>query len=65
MISVFIAMLDTTFGNDGWVRTRFGEGPQCALGSWSALAIQADHKIVAAGGGGCLASFVMARLLPS
>lgn len=57
--------LDTTFGRDGQVRTRVGKGPRCANGAWSDLAIQADGKIVAAGGGGCLSSFVMARFLSS
>ncbi len=57
--------LDTTFGNDGRVRTRFGKRPRCASGAWTGLAIQPDGRIVAIGGGGCLSSFVMARFRPS
>ena len=57
--------LDTTFGTDGRVRTRFGKRPRCASGAWTGLAIQSDGRIVTIGGGGCLSSFVMARFLPS
>ena len=58
--------LDKTFGDDGKVRTIFDcSWPGGARGGWDGLAIQADRKIVATGGGGCLSSFVMARFLPS
>lgn len=57
--------LDASFGDDGQVRTSFGKDPRCSRGGWGGLAIQADRKIVASGGGGCLRSFVMARFLPS
>ena len=58
--------LDKTFGDDGRVRTVFEcSWPGGASGLWDGLAIQADRKIVASGGGGCLSSFVMARYLPS
>jgi uncharacterized delta-60 repeat protein len=57
--------LDSAFGSGGKVQTSFGTGPGCASGTWWGLAIQADQKIVASGGGGCLSSFVMARFLPS
>lgn len=57
--------LDPRFGDDGRVQTVFGTGPGCASGGWGGLAIQADRRIVASGGGGCLRSFVIARFLPS
>jgi uncharacterized delta-60 repeat protein len=57
--------LDPRFGDDGRAQTVFGTGPGCASGGWGGLAIQADRKIVATGGGGCFRSFVMARFLSS
>lgn len=58
--------LGREFGDDGVVRTVFDcSHPGGGSGSWNGLAIQADRKIVATGGGGCLRSFVMARFLPS
>ncbi|HEU4355122.1 MAG TPA: hypothetical protein VFT27_05985, partial [Actinomycetota bacterium] len=57
--------LDRAFGDDGLVRTVFGTGPGCAQGGWGGLGIQADGRIVASGGGGCLKAFAMARFLPS
>lgn len=56
--------LDRTFGVDGRVRTVFGPAPACRQGLWDAVGIQTDGRIVTAGGGGCLRSFVMARFLP-
>jgi uncharacterized delta-60 repeat protein len=55
--------LDPSFGDDGRVRTTFGSGPACGDGVWDAAEIQPDGRIVVAGGGGCLRSFVMARFL--
>lgn len=56
---------DATFGDAGQVLTSFGTESRCSRGGWGGLAIQADRRIVASGGGGCLRSFVMARFLPS
>lgn len=52
--------LDPTLGADGKVTTKFGGCPANA----SALALQDDGKIVAAGWAGCLPQFALARYTP-
>jgi uncharacterized delta-60 repeat protein len=58
--------LDTSFGGDGWVSTDFAPGPRLAFSLASAVAVQADGRIVAAGRNhseGTPADFAIARYL--
>ena len=50
--------LDATFGGDGKVTTRF-RARRCVLAS--AVALQADGNVVAAGSAGCRGTFALAR----